>query len=226
MDESTQNIDLGKAQKAAAALIASTLCNGATEAFLGAQAGLLRGVETAMTEWLHRREEAIADAHRLVARMQESRDISEMWNAQQEWAVGALRRFAADATVYPTLFTAAGWRASETTKQSVAEVTPRDGDVLAKPAIAKVSKNYSERGREGAGKSGKRGSASSLSGCGGARLGSVVGLIPGTRGNWAAGQRRSGCQRYAAPHEPHRDCVPAHFGTTSATSLSSAEPKV
>ena len=140
MDELTQNIDLAKAQKTAAALIASTLCNGATEAFLGAQAGLLKGVETAMTEWLHRREEAIADAHRLVARMQESRDISEIWNAQQEWAVGALRRFAADVTVYPTLFTAAGWRVSETTKQSVAKVT-RDSDVLAKPAIAKVSKN-------------------------------------------------------------------------------------
>ena len=99
------------------------------------------GVETMMTEWLRRREEAIADAHRLVARMQESRDVSEIWNAQQEWAVGALRGFAADVTVYPALFTAAGWRVSETTKQSVAEVTPRASDVLAKPAIAKVSKN-------------------------------------------------------------------------------------
>ena len=141
MDESTQNIDLAKAQKTAAALIASTFCNGATEAFLDAQAGLLKGVETVMTEWLHRREEAIADAHRLVARMQESRDVSEIWNAQQEWAVGALRRFAADVTVYPTLFTAAGWRVSETTKETVAEVTPRGSDVLPKPAVAKVSKN-------------------------------------------------------------------------------------
>ncbi|HUB47108.1 MAG TPA: hypothetical protein VMB73_19160 [Acetobacteraceae bacterium] len=81
MDESTQNIHLAKAQKTVAALIASTLGSGATEAFLDAQAGLFKGVETVMTEWLHRREEAIADAQRLVARMQESRDVREIWNA-------------------------------------------------------------------------------------------------------------------------------------------------
>jgi hypothetical protein len=141
MDQSTQNIDLTKAQETVTALIASTFCNGATEAFLDAQASLLKGVETVITEWVRRREEAIADAQRLVARMQESHDASQIWNAQQEWAVGALRRFATDVTVYPTLFTAAGWRGSETTKQSVADATPRGSDVLSKPAVAKVPKN-------------------------------------------------------------------------------------
>ena len=141
MDELAHNIDLAKVQKTAADLIASTLRSGAAEAFLDAQAGLLKGVEMVMTEWLHRREEAIADTHRLVARMQESRDVSEIWNAQQEWAVGALRRFATDVTVYPALFAAAGWRVSETTTESVAEVTPRASDVLAKAPVAKVSKN-------------------------------------------------------------------------------------
>jgi hypothetical protein len=34
MDESTQNIDLTKAQETVAALIASTFCNGAIDAFL------------------------------------------------------------------------------------------------------------------------------------------------------------------------------------------------
>ena len=141
MDESTQNIDLAKAQKTVAALIASTFCNGATGAFLDAQAGLFKGVETVMTDWLRRREEAIADAQRLVARMQESHDVSEILNAQQEWAAGALRRFAADVTVYPTLFTTAGWRVSETTKETVADVTPRGSEVLPKPAVAKVPRN-------------------------------------------------------------------------------------
>ena len=149
MDEWTQNIDLAKAQKAVAALIASTFRSGATEAFLDAQAGLLKGVETVMTEWLHRREEGIADAHRLVARMQESRDVSEIWTAQQEWAVGALRRFATDVTVYPALFTAAGWRVSDTTKESVAEVAPRGSDGLPKPAVAKFSKNIASEATKG-----------------------------------------------------------------------------
>ena len=140
-DESTQNIDLAKAQKTAADLIAATFRSGATEAFLGAQAGLLKGAETVITEWLRRRKEAIADAHRLVARMRESRDVSDIWNAQQESAAGALRRLATDVTLYPALFTADGWRVSETTKETVVDVTSRGSDVPPNPTVARVSKN-------------------------------------------------------------------------------------
>jgi hypothetical protein len=141
MDESTPNIDLAKAQKTAADLIAATFCSGATEAFLGAQAGLLKGAETVITEWLRRRKEAIADAHRLVARVRESRDVSDIWNAQLEWAAGARPRLATDVTLYSALFTADGWRVSETTKESVVEVTSRGSDALPKPTVARVSKN-------------------------------------------------------------------------------------
>jgi hypothetical protein len=59
---------------------------------------------------LRRRKEAIADAYRLVARMRESRDVSDIWNAQQEWAAAATRRLATDMTFYSALFTADGWR--------------------------------------------------------------------------------------------------------------------
>lgn len=120
MAGSIQEIGFNEGQKIAANLIASTLCSGGTEALLDAQADLLKNVQTAMTGWLHRRQEAIADAHRLVTRMRESRDVTEIWKAQQEWAAGALQRFAADATVYPALFATAGRRATEATRESIA----------------------------------------------------------------------------------------------------------
>lgn len=147
----TQDIDFNDTQKIAANLIASTLCTGGTEAFLDAQADLLKGVETAMGEWLRRRQEAIAETQRLVARLRESRDVGEIWKAQQEWASGALQRFAADVSAYPALFANAGRRggeataqgvavAAQETRQAAAEVGRRAADVLPRPPGGKLGK--------------------------------------------------------------------------------------
>src|SRR5579862_5975075 len=100
MAGATQSLDFAETQKIAAHLIASTVCNDGTQAFLEAQSDILKGVETAMAEWLQRRQEAIADVHRLVERVRDSRDVSEIWKAQQDFAAGALQRFAADIATY------------------------------------------------------------------------------------------------------------------------------
>ncbi len=121
MPDPTQGIDFAETQKIATNMLASTLCNSGAEALLDAQADLLKGVSNAMTEWLHRRQEAIAQTYRLVERMRESLDVSEIWKAQQEWAAAAMQRFAADVTAYPGLFATAGQRAGEALRQSATE---------------------------------------------------------------------------------------------------------
>jgi hypothetical protein len=73
------------------------MLNAGTETLLSIQADFLVGLESAMTEWLHRRHEAVLDAKRLVARLRETQDINDILRAQQEWMSGAFRRLAADA---------------------------------------------------------------------------------------------------------------------------------
>jgi hypothetical protein len=145
------DIDFTETRKIAANLIATTFCNGGTEAFLDAQADLLKGVENATNAWLHRRQEAIADAYRLLVRMRDSRDVLDIWKAQQDWATGALQRLAADMSSYPTLLANAGQRAGEAAKQgtdatvkaatqTVAETTQRGAEVLAKPLSGRAGR--------------------------------------------------------------------------------------
>ncbi len=149
MPGSTQGLDFAETQKIAANLIASTFCNSGTQALLDAQADLLKGMQSAMTEWLHRRREGIDDAYRLVARMRESRDVSEIWKAQQDWAAGALQRLAADVVAYPVLFATASERAGEhvargaaesasDARQTVGEMARRAAEVMPRPAKPKV----------------------------------------------------------------------------------------
>lgn len=121
MSGPTQDIDFSATRKIAANLIASTFCNSGTEAFLSAQADLMKGVETAMTEWLHRRQEGIDEAYRLIARVRDSRDITDILKAQQDWAAGALQRLAADVSTYPALLAKAGERVGEATAQTVGD---------------------------------------------------------------------------------------------------------
>ena len=64
---------------------------------LNAQADLLAGAETTVTDWLHRRHEAIVDTQQLIARMQTGVDPVTAFKAQQEWMSRSLRRLAADA---------------------------------------------------------------------------------------------------------------------------------
>jgi hypothetical protein len=64
---------------------------------LNAQADLLAGAEATMTDWLHRRHEAIVDAQQLIARMQTGVDPAAAFKAQQEWISRSFRRLVADA---------------------------------------------------------------------------------------------------------------------------------
>ena len=64
---------------------------------LNAQADLLAGAEATMTDWLHRRHEAIVDAQQLIARMQTGVDPASAFKAQQEWISRSFRRLVADA---------------------------------------------------------------------------------------------------------------------------------
>jgi hypothetical protein len=65
---------------------------------LSAQADLLAGVEATVTDWLHRRHEAIIDTQQLIARMQTGvTDPAAAFKAQQEWMTRSFRRLVADA---------------------------------------------------------------------------------------------------------------------------------
>ena len=160
MAEPNHDFDLTGTRKIAANLIATTFCNGGTEAVLDAQADLLKGFETAATQWVHRRQEAIADTYRLLARMRDSRDVLDIWKAQQDWAAGAMHRLAADMSSYPTLLVNAGQRAGEAAKQgmddsvnaanqAVAEVAQRGTEVVQRAAEV-LPKPLSSRARAAA----------------------------------------------------------------------------
>lgn len=144
MADPTHDVNFGETRKIAANLIATTFCNGGTEAFLDAQADLLKGFETATTAWLHRRQEAIADTYRLLARMRDSRDVLDIWKAQQDWATGAMQRLAADISSYPALLANAGQRAGEAANQGAAETVK-----AATQAVAEVAQRGAEAVQRG-----------------------------------------------------------------------------
>jgi hypothetical protein len=87
--------DLAEQQKTAAAFISSVLNSGA-DPLLKAQADLLVSIEAMLTDWLHRRHEAVVDTQKLVARLRESSDPAGALSAQQEWMTGAFHLLAAD----------------------------------------------------------------------------------------------------------------------------------
>jgi hypothetical protein len=67
---------------------------------LNAQADLLAGAEATVTDWLHRRHEAVADTQQLISRMQTGVDPAAAFKAQQEWMSRSFRRLVADADAY------------------------------------------------------------------------------------------------------------------------------
>lgn len=99
MTETTAASDVAAQQKTAAAFIGSILNSGA-DPLLKAQADILVTVETTMTDWLHRRQEGLAETQTLVARLRTSSDPADFLKAQQEWISGAIRRLSADAAAY------------------------------------------------------------------------------------------------------------------------------
>ncbi len=99
MTETTAAPDIAAQQKAAATFIGSVL-NSGTDPLLKAQADILVSVETAFTDWVRRRHEAVVETQNLVARLRTNSDPAEMLKAQQEWLSGAFRRLSADAASY------------------------------------------------------------------------------------------------------------------------------
>jgi hypothetical protein len=101
MTETTASADATAQQKTTAAFFGSVL-NSGTDPLLKAQADILSSVETTVTDWLHRRQEAVAETQNLVARLSTSSDPAELLKLQQEWVSGAIRRLSADAAAYQT----------------------------------------------------------------------------------------------------------------------------
>jgi hypothetical protein len=94
----TDTSALGFARQASASL-ESRQQSGA-DPVLKAQADLLETVASAMTDWMQRRQEAVVEAQRLIARLQTVASPAEMLKTQQEWMAGALQRMNADAIAY------------------------------------------------------------------------------------------------------------------------------
>ena len=130
MAGSAQTPDFAETQKIAANMIASTMCNSGAEALLNAQSDMLRNLQSPLTDWMHRRREAIDDAYRLMERMRDSRELNEIVKAQQDWAAGAMQRFAADMAAYPSLFANSGQRVT----QEAAEATSVVGEMARRAA--------------------------------------------------------------------------------------------
>ena len=96
MSESNPVQNLTEKQKAVEASPAAAL-EWSVGPLLNAQADLLAGAEVTVTDWLHRRHEAIVDAQQLITRMQTGIDPVGALKAQQEWMSRSFRRLVADA---------------------------------------------------------------------------------------------------------------------------------
>ncbi len=96
MSESNPVQNLTEKQKSAEAIPAAAL-EWTVGPLLNAQADLLAGAEATVTDWLHRRHEAIVDAQQLITRMQTGIDPAGAFKAQQEWMSRSFRRLVADA---------------------------------------------------------------------------------------------------------------------------------
>jgi hypothetical protein len=88
-------------QKAGTEFIGTVLNSGLDpKLMLKAQTDLLDSVGTTTTEWLQRRQEAVVDAHRVIAQLQAITSPAEMLKAQQEWVAGVFQRMNADAIAF------------------------------------------------------------------------------------------------------------------------------
>ena len=140
MTELNQPSSLTDQQNALRAFVSSAWANPGMESLLRLQADFLVGMESVVTDWLHRRHEAVLDARRLLTRLRDSQDINDQLRAQQEWMAGAFRRWAADATSYQSAFAVANRIGREAQEKSQAAVTGGAStalDATPKPQTAK-----------------------------------------------------------------------------------------
>jgi hypothetical protein len=99
MSEANPVQNLAEKQKTAEAIPAAAL-DWSVGPLLSAQADVLAGAEATVTDWLHRRHEAIVDTQQLIARMQTGGDPTAALKAQQEWMSRSFQRLVADAHAY------------------------------------------------------------------------------------------------------------------------------
>lgn len=99
MSETSPVPNVTEQQKQAEA-ITSSVPDWGIGSLLNAQADMLAGAETTVTDWLHRRHEALVDTQQLIARIHAGTDLASALKAQQEWVSRSLRRLAADADAY------------------------------------------------------------------------------------------------------------------------------
>lgn len=87
-------------QGALLGLMTSSMPTVPLEALFGYYADVMVGFDAGVSEWLNRRREAALAAQTLLGRTREATDLGSLLSAQQEWMLGACRRFAADATAF------------------------------------------------------------------------------------------------------------------------------
>ena len=97
MSEASSFVTVVEQQRKQASAATNAVLDWGIGSLLNAQADLLAGAESAMTDWLHRRREAVVDARNLIAHMHVGVEPGEAVKAQQEWISRSLRRLAADA---------------------------------------------------------------------------------------------------------------------------------
>ena len=129
MSHATQTTEHADLQRTASTFFAAAFSPQGAEALLSAQAEFLQRMGSAMNDWMHRRHEAVVDAQRVVARMRDTSDVSEIFKAQQEWIAGEFERLSADAAACQSMahtFMKAGVAgAAEVPATSVAETVHR-----------------------------------------------------------------------------------------------------
>ncbi len=105
-------------QKALVALFASSMPTVGYESLLGYYADLLVGLDAGISEWVNRRRDAALALQTLLVEMRQSRDFNGLLKAQQDWMLGAFRRFAADVAVLQSAMIFAN-HVNEVTEQKI-----------------------------------------------------------------------------------------------------------
>jgi hypothetical protein len=101
---------------------------------LNAQADILAGAETTLTDWLRRRHEAVVDTRQLIACLHPGTDPGEALKAQRDWLSRSLRRMAADAEAYQSASQQLLERAPDWFPRSAWPWLPRNGGGTATPS--------------------------------------------------------------------------------------------
>lgn len=109
--------------------IASSACwtfflNPALMPMLRAQSNFLAAVDRSMAAWIRNRLEGLAEAERIVARLQDSPAPGEVVSLQREWMEHASKRIIADAAQYQNSLMSLARTGSDTWEANAAPTSP------------------------------------------------------------------------------------------------------